>query len=88
MFKRKRQSTWLDAVTTPVDKEQMNCCVPNHLVWRDFKHKSPKKNGNAFSNAVLMSDIQNLAAVFSFSTAIKIVYLYAAKKKPHFTRFI
>ena len=27
LFWRTRQSVWLDALTTPVDKTQMNCCV-------------------------------------------------------------
>ena len=30
-FERTRQGTWIDAVTTPVDKTQMNLCVLIHL---------------------------------------------------------
>jgi len=47
-----------------VDKKRVNSCVLKHLFLEGFEQPkiSPKKPGNAFSDAVLMSCFQNFAA--------------------------
>jgi len=65
-----------------VDKKRVNSCVLTHLFLEGVEQPkiSPKKPGNAFSDALLMSRFQNFAAD-------------AAKKKttgflkPRFARF-
>ena len=39
LFERTHQSAGLDAVTTPVDKEQVHFCVLQHLCLREFNNK-------------------------------------------------
>jgi len=59
-----------------VDKKRVNSCVLKHLVLEGFEQPkiSPKKSGNALSDALLMSRFQNFAAD-------------AAKQKLRSTRF-
>ena len=54
---------WLDAVTTPVDKKQVNSCVLNHLFGgSSATQKNATTPKNAFADALLMSSFQNFAA--------------------------
>ena len=54
----------LNALTTPVDKEWVNCGVLHRLFFEGVQQpkKSPKKIGNAVSDALLMSRVENFAA--------------------------
>ena len=58
-----------------VDKKRVNSCVLKHLFLEGVEQPkiSPKKPGNALSDALLMSRFQNFAD--------------AAKKKPRSARF-
>jgi len=64
LFERTRQSSWLDAETTPVNNKRVNSCVWKHpLFWGSLATKKPPKTPrNAFSDALLMSRFKNGAA--------------------------
>jgi len=75
LFEGTRQSAWLDAVT--VHKKRVNSCVLKHHFLEGVEQQklTPKKPGNALSDALLMSRFQNFGAE-------------AAKKKPRSVRFL
>jgi len=64
LFSQTRQIVRYSAVTTLVDKERMNPCVPKHLFFEGVKQQ-PKKTRlprNAPPDALLKSRFQNFAA--------------------------
>jgi len=54
-FERTRQSSWPDAVTTAVDKKQVNSCLLKKQLFEGVQQqKLPKFVGNAFSDALII----------------------------------
>jgi len=78
MFERTRQSAWFDAV---IDKKRVNSCVLKHLFLERVEQPkiSPKKPGNALSDALLMSCFQNFATdefAWFFEIALRAVLMF------------
>jgi len=57
LFERTRQSARLDAVTKPIEKEQINSCVLKHLFWREFSNKKIFQSPGNLSTFAAMTPI-------------------------------
>jgi len=65
LFERTRQRAWLDAMTTPVDKERVKLCVLKHFFFKGSSgtKRIVKKLGIAHSIAILISCFQKFQNV-------------------------
>jgi len=64
LFERTRQSAWLDAVTTPVDKEQVNSCLRKHLFEGVQKQKNRQKPLGSFLQRATNDTFSKFAQFF------------------------